>query len=99
MRCRHFCTFVSGARQNALGSLMPAWSALKSSLECIKEQPRALRHAPPANVQKFQQRIFAALNLVCSFFDYLFLQRFTLRSLFNNLFLQQFVLRQFLFRL
>ena len=68
----------------------------------VQEQPRALRHAPLPNIQKSQQRIFATLYFVRSFFDYLFLQRFTWRSFFDYLFLQRFILRSFfcyLFRL
>ena len=68
----------------------------------LQEQPRALRHAPLPNTQKSQLRIFATLYFVRSFFDYLFLQRFTLRSFFDYLFLQRFILRSFfdyLFRL
>ena len=68
----------------------------------VQEQPRALRHAPLPNIQKSQQRIFATLYFVRSFFDYLFLQRFTSRSFFDYLFLQRFILRSFfcyLFRL
>ena len=61
----------------------------------LQEQPRALCHAPPPNIQKNQQRIFAMLCFVRSFFNYLFLQWFTLRSFFDNLFLQRFILRSF----
>ena len=46
----------------------------------LQEQPRALRHAPLPKIQKSEQRNFATLYFVRSFFDYLFLQRFTLRS-------------------
>ena len=71
-------------------------------INALQEQPRALRHAPLPNIQKSQQRIFATLYFVRSFFDYLFLQQFTLRSFFDYLFLQQFILHRFfdyLFRL
>ena len=43
-----------------------------TSRERIKEQPRALCHAPLPNIQKSLQRIFATLYFVRSFFDYLF---------------------------
>ena len=62
--------------------MMKAESASKSSRERIKEQPRALCPAPIPNIQKSQQRIFAMLNFVRSFFDYLFLQRFIFRAVF-----------------
>ena len=62
----------------------------------LQEQPTALRHAPLTNIQKSLQRIFATLYFVLSFFDYLFLQWFTLRSFFDYLFLQRFILRSFL---
>ena len=68
----------------------------------LQEQPRALRHAPLPNIQKSQQRIFATLYFVRSFFGYLFLQQFTSRSYFDYLFLQRFILRSvfdYLFRL
>ena len=51
---------------------------------------------------KSLQRIFATFYFVSSFFDYLFLQRFTLGGFFDYLFLQRFTLRSFfdyLFRL
>ena len=89
MRCWLFRIFVSGAWQSALGC---SWSALKSSRERIKEQARALCHAPLPNIQKSLQRIFATLCFLRSFFYYLFLQRFTLRGFFNYLFLQRFIL-------
>ena len=66
------------------------------ALERIKEQPRALCHAPLTNIQKSPQGIFATLYFVRSFFDYLFLQRFTLRNIFDYLFLPRFILRSFL---
>ena len=52
----------------------------------LQEQPRAFCHSPLPNMQKSQQRIFATLYFVRSFFDYLFLQWFTLRSFFDYLF-------------
>ena len=92
MRCRLFCIFGSGARQSALGC-----SLMRSRLffNALQEQPRALCHAPLPNIQKSQQRIFATLYFVRSFFDYLFLQQFTLHSFFDYLFLQRFILRVF----
>ena len=52
----------------------------------LKEQPRALRHAPLTNIQKNLQRIFAILYFVRSFFECLFLQRFILHSFLTKLF-------------
>ena len=99
MRSKLFWIFGSGGRQSALGcSLMPSRLLFNE----LVEQPRALRHAPLPNIQKCQQRIFATLYFMRSFFDYLFLQRFTLRSFFDCLFSQRFILRSFfdyLFRL
>ena len=62
----------------------------------LQEQPRALRHALPTNMQKCLQRIFATLYFVRNFFDCLFLQRFILHSFFESLFLQRFALSSFL---
>ena len=45
-------------------------------LERIKEQPRALCHAPLTNIQKSPRRIFATFIFVRSFSDYLLLQLF-----------------------
>ena len=52
----------------------------------LQEQPRAICHAPLPNAQKSQQRIFATLYFVRSFFDYLFLQRFILRAVFLTIY-------------
>ena len=83
MRCRFFCVFGGEASQSAFGC-----SLLRSRVlfNALQEQPRALRYAPVPNVQKNLQRNFATLYFVCSFFDYLFLQRFILRSFFDYLF-------------
>ena len=53
-----------------------------TSRERIKEQLKALCHAPLPNIQKSLQRIFATLYFVRGFFDYLFLQQFILRAVF-----------------
>ena len=79
MRCRHFCIFVSGAWQSALGCSLIRYRLFFNALY---EQPRALCHAPLTNIQKCLQRIFATLYFVHSFFDDLFLQRFILRAVF-----------------
>ena len=67
-------------RDKALSAAL--WCGLNSRLvfNALQKQPRALRHAPLPKMQKSQQGIFAMLYFVRSFFDYLFLQRFTLRS-------------------
>ena len=57
-----------------------------TSRERIKEQPKALCHAPLPNIQKSQQRIFATLYFVRSFSDYLFLQQFTLSAVFLTIY-------------
>ena len=57
-----------------------------TSRERIKEQPRALCHAPLPNIQKSLQRIFATLYFVCSFFDHLFLQQIILRAVFLTIY-------------
>ena len=79
MRCRHFCIFVNGAWQSALGCSLMRYRLFFNDLY---EQPRALCHAPLTNIQKCLQRIFATLYFVRSFFDDLFLQRFILRAVF-----------------
>ena len=76
MRCRHFCIFVNEAWQSALDC------SERSLKKRIKEQLRALCHAPLTNIQKCLQRIFATLYFVRSFFDDLFLQQFILRAVF-----------------
>ena len=65
MRCRHFCIFVNGAWQSALGCSLMRYRLFFNPLY---EQPRALCHAPLANIQKCLQRIFATLYFVRSFF-------------------------------
>ena len=52
----------------------------------LQEQPRALRHVPLPNIQKSQQRIFATLYFVRSFFYYLFLQRFIVCAVFFTIY-------------
>ena len=52
------------------------FSSWKHGAERIKEEPRALRHAPLTNIQKCLLRIFATVHFVRTFFDHLFLQRF-----------------------
>ena len=93
MRCRHFCIFVNGAWQSALGCSLMRYRLFFNPLY---EQPRALCHAPLANIQKCLQRIFATLYFVRSFFDDLFLQQFILRAVFfDYLVLQRYILRSF----
>ena len=48
----------------------------------MKKLPRAFRHAPLTNIQKYLQRIFVTLYFARSFFDWLFLQRFIMRAVF-----------------
>ena len=79
MRCRLF-VYLLVERDEALSAALGAH--LNTSRERIKEQPRALRHAPLTNIQKSLQRIFATLYFVRSFFEHSFLQRFILRAVF-----------------
>ena len=71
---------INRALSAALRALPAAKDALVvGNMESIKEQPRALRHAPLTNMQKSLLHIFVTVYFVRSFFfDYLFLSLFFL---------------------
>ena len=69
-------------------------------LECIKEQPQAHQRAAESTLSRSTNKYtkesavhFCNALFCAQFFDYLFLQRFTLCSIFDYLFLQRFILR------